>query len=47
MREPPRIDGLRELERLTITVITDNYYDALRPNTAVSTRISVCSTEPR
>lgn len=29
--------GLHEVDRLTVTVITDNYYDALRPPTKVST----------
>jgi 7,8-dihydropterin-6-yl-methyl-4-(beta-D-ribofuranosyl)aminobenzene 5'-phosphate synthase len=32
------IGTIEELERLTITVVTDNYYDALRPDTAVSKR---------
>lgn len=36
---PPILDGPPvEVERLTITVITDNYYDALRPDTKAATR---------
>lgn len=27
-----------ELERLTVTIVTDNYYDALRPDTDIATR---------
>jgi 7,8-dihydropterin-6-yl-methyl-4-(beta-D-ribofuranosyl)aminobenzene 5'-phosphate synthase len=38
MKDPLLLDQPRELERLTIKVITDNYYDALRMDTAVSTR---------
>jgi 7,8-dihydropterin-6-yl-methyl-4-(beta-D-ribofuranosyl)aminobenzene 5'-phosphate synthase len=32
-----RLKTVKEVDRLVVTVITDNYYDALRPNTAVST----------
>lgn len=32
------IGAIEELERSTITVVTGNYYDALRPDTAVSKR---------
>ena len=38
MKESLLADKPRMLECLTIKVITDNYYDALRPDTAVSTR---------
>lgn len=31
-----KLDGVREVDRLHVTVITDNYYDALRPDTKVS-----------
>jgi 7,8-dihydropterin-6-yl-methyl-4-(beta-D-ribofuranosyl)aminobenzene 5'-phosphate synthase len=32
------LQPVREVERLTITVVTDNYYDALRQDTGVATR---------
>jgi 7,8-dihydropterin-6-yl-methyl-4-(beta-D-ribofuranosyl)aminobenzene 5'-phosphate synthase len=32
---------IRELQDLSITVVTDNYYDALRPDTAVSKRFRI------
>lgn len=32
------LQSIQELDRLTITFITDNYYDALRPDTEVATR---------
>jgi metal-dependent hydrolase (beta-lactamase superfamily II) len=32
------ITPIKELQRLKITVVTDNYYDALRADTAVSRR---------
>jgi 7,8-dihydropterin-6-yl-methyl-4-(beta-D-ribofuranosyl)aminobenzene 5'-phosphate synthase len=38
MNEPIRI---RELKNLSITVITDNYYDALRPNSVIGKRFQI------
>lgn len=38
MNEFVHLGPLKELERLTITVVTDNYYDALRSDTEVATR---------
>jgi 7,8-dihydropterin-6-yl-methyl-4-(beta-D-ribofuranosyl)aminobenzene 5'-phosphate synthase len=32
-----RLKAVKEIERLVVTVITDNYYDALRPDAKVST----------
>jgi len=32
-----RLKTVKEVDRLVVTVITDNYYDALRPDTKVST----------
>jgi 7,8-dihydropterin-6-yl-methyl-4-(beta-D-ribofuranosyl)aminobenzene 5'-phosphate synthase len=32
-----RLKNVKEVDRLIVTVITDNYYDALRPETKVST----------
>lgn len=32
-----RLESVSEVDRLAVTVITDNYYDALRPGTKVST----------
>jgi len=32
-----RLTAVKEVNRLVVTVITDNYYDALRPDTKVST----------
>ena len=32
-----RLKNVKEVDRLIVTVITDNYYDALRPDTKVST----------
>jgi len=32
-----RLKTIKEVDRLVVTVITDNYYDALRPDTKVST----------
>jgi 7,8-dihydropterin-6-yl-methyl-4-(beta-D-ribofuranosyl)aminobenzene 5'-phosphate synthase len=32
-----RLKNVKEVDRLFVTVITDNYYDALRPDTKVST----------
>jgi metal-dependent hydrolase (beta-lactamase superfamily II) len=34
---PTRLKTVQEVNRLVVTVITDNYYDALRPGTKVST----------
>lgn len=31
-------ENIREVDKLTITVITDNYYDAVRPDSAIGTR---------
>jgi 7,8-dihydropterin-6-yl-methyl-4-(beta-D-ribofuranosyl)aminobenzene 5'-phosphate synthase len=36
MKRSPEQHLFREVERLSITVVTDNYYDALRPDTAIS-----------
>jgi len=33
----PQLRTITEVDRLVVTVITDNYYDALRPDTEVST----------
>lgn len=33
-----RLKAVKEVDRLVVTVITDNYYDALRPDTKVSTQ---------
>jgi 7,8-dihydropterin-6-yl-methyl-4-(beta-D-ribofuranosyl)aminobenzene 5'-phosphate synthase len=38
MEKPSLVQPVREVERLTITVVTDNYYDALRPDTGPATR---------
>jgi 7,8-dihydropterin-6-yl-methyl-4-(beta-D-ribofuranosyl)aminobenzene 5'-phosphate synthase len=35
------IESIREVRNLSITVVTDNYYDALRPDTAVSRRLRI------
>jgi len=32
-----RLKTVTEVDRLIVTVITDNYYDALRPSTKIST----------
>lgn len=38
IKGPLSTASIQELERLTITVLTDNYYDALRPDTDLVTR---------
>ena len=44
-----RLKTVKEVDRLIVTVITDNYYDALRPDTKVSTpfRLKTWISHPR